>query len=121
MASPSTRDRVVRAILTGKRFGTPSATLLTLPHIPYSCLAHLIKGSVFVVYGLITFCRYVGAFARYGWAWNRPSSSSAVSAEFVESLVCFIYGITNTWMERFGHQDQPYSVKDVQHISIAVM
>ncbi|ORY89436.1 hypothetical protein BCR35DRAFT_300622 [Leucosporidium creatinivorum] len=87
------------------------------------CMAHLIKGSVFVIYGLITFCRYIGAFSRYGWAWNRqPATSKAWSAEMVESFVCFFYGITNTWMERFGkHAGDPYSVKDVQHISIAVM
>lgn len=86
-------------------------------------MAHLIKGSVFVIYGLITFCRYIGAFSRYGWAWNcQPATSKAWSAEMVESFVCFVYGVTNTWMERFGkHAGDPYSVKDVQHISIAVM
>ena len=44
------------------------------------------------------------------------------SAEFVESLVIFIYGITNTWMERFGaHPGDPYTTKQIQHIGIAVM
>ncbi|ORY89437.1 hypothetical protein BCR35DRAFT_350424 [Leucosporidium creatinivorum] len=86
------------------------------------CLTHIIKGSIFVIYGLINFCRYIGAFAEYGWAWNRrPAPSEAVSAEFVESLLCFLYGVTQTWMERFGHQGAPYSVKDLQHISIDVM
>jgi hypothetical protein len=57
-----------------------------------------------------------------GWAWNRAPSGQHVSAEFIESLVIFLYGITNTWMERFGaHPGDPYTTKQVQHISIAVM
>jgi Protein of unknown function (Ytp1) len=36
--------------------------------------------------------------------------------------VIFFYGITNTWMERFGaHPGDPYTNKQIQHISIAVM
>ncbi|KAK4053903.1 hypothetical protein OIO90_003740 [Microbotryomycetes sp. JL221] len=88
------------------------------------CMAHTIKGSVFVFYGLLTWGRYLGAFADLGWAWNkRPGGSRGVwTAEFVECFVCFFYGITNTWLERLGkHAGDPYSAKDVQHISIAVM
>lgn len=34
----------------------------------------------------------------------------------------FLYGATNTWMERFGaHPGDPFTTKQVQHISIAVM
>lgn len=44
------------------------------------------------------------------------------SGEFVESFVIFFYGITNTWLERLGAAPgEPYNVKTVQHISIAVM
>ncbi|KAJ9121488.1 hypothetical protein QFC22_002104 [Naganishia vaughanmartiniae] len=91
-----------------------------------SLLAHLIKGSIFFWYGLLTFARYLGAFAEYGWAWNaRPAHkrhSRLPSAEMLESFVIFFYGITNTWMERFGAQPgDPYTIKQVQHISIAVM
>lgn len=91
-----------------------------------SLLAHLIKGSIFFWYGLLTFARYLGAFAEYGWAWNaRPQHkrhSPLPSAEMIESFVIFFYGITNTWMERFGAQPgDPYTIKQVQHISIAVM
>jgi hypothetical protein len=40
----------------------------------------------------------------------------------VECAVIFVYGITNTWMERFGAAPgDPYTVKQVQHISIAIM
>ncbi|KAJ9095970.1 hypothetical protein QFC21_005332 [Naganishia friedmannii] len=91
-----------------------------------SLLAHLIKGSIFFWYGLLTFSRYLGAFAEYGWAWNaRPAhkrASRLPSAEMIESFVIFFYGVTNTWMERFGAQPgDPYTIKQVQHISIAVM
>ena len=57
-----------------------------------------------------------------GWAWNRAPSGRHVSAEFVESFVIFLYGVTNTWMERFGVKSgDPYTTKQIQHISIAVM
>ncbi|KAH7916314.1 hypothetical protein BJ138DRAFT_996237 [Hygrophoropsis aurantiaca] len=86
------------------------------------CLAHLIKGGIFWCYGLVTFARFLGSFSELGWAWNIAPAGEYVSAEFVESLVIFLYGITNTWMERFGTQPgDPYTTKQVQHISIAVM
>ncbi|TCD66945.1 hypothetical protein EIP91_000723 [Steccherinum ochraceum] len=86
------------------------------------CLAHLIKGSIFWAYGLVTFARFLGSFSEHGWAWNRAPSRSYPSAEFVESFVIFLYGITNTWMERFGAlPGDPFTTKQVQHISIAVM
>ncbi|CAL1701472.1 unnamed protein product [Somion occarium] len=86
------------------------------------CLAHLIKGAIFWCYGLVTFARFLGTFAELGWAWNRAPTRQYPSAEFVECLVIFLYGISNTWMERFGaHAGDPYTTKQVQHISIAVM
>ncbi|KAK0230696.1 cytoplasmic protein [Armillaria fumosa] len=86
------------------------------------CLAHLIKGGIFWCYGLLTFARFLGSYADLGWAWNRAPNKEYVSAEFVESLVIFIYGITNTWMERFGAKTgDPYTTKQIQHIGIAVM
>ena len=40
----------------------------------------------------------------------------------IECSVIFVYGITNTWLERLGsHSGDPYTVRQVQHISIAVM
>jgi hypothetical protein len=74
-------------------------------------------------YGVLTFARYLGAYADLGWAWNRrPGNVKGPSAEMVECAVIFTYGITNTWMERFGAAPgDPYTVKQVQHISIAVM
>ncbi len=74
-------------------------------------------------YGVLTFARYLGAYSDLGWAWNRrPGSGYAPSAEMVECAAIFTYGITNTWMERFGASPgSAYTVKQVQHISIAVM
>lgn len=75
-------------------------------------------------YGLVSFARFLGAFSELGWAWNRPASQKKnyVSAEFVESFVIFFYGITNTWMERWGAAPgSAYTTKQMQHISIAVM
>ncbi|KDQ16101.1 hypothetical protein BOTBODRAFT_31175 [Botryobasidium botryosum FD-172 SS1] len=90
------------------------------------CMAHLIKGSIFLLYGVLTFARYLGAFADLGWAWNRLPHTvrrrQPPSAEMVESSLIFLYGVTNTWMERFGAEPgSPYTTKQVQHISIAVM
>lgn len=74
-------------------------------------------------YGVHSFGRYLGAYADLGWAWNRrPDGRQGLSAEMVECGLIFVYGITNTWMERFGADPgSPYNVKQVQHISIAVM
>ncbi|KAG9005963.1 hypothetical protein FRB94_001091 [Tulasnella sp. JGI-2019a] len=141
------------------------------------CMAHLIKGSIFFLYGLGTFARYLGAWSDLGWAWNawvppvsqsysasvcprsifiskkrsrsapgeaspidfsrdispsghldsyrRPHQTTArrpPSAELVESSVILFYGATNTFMERFGAAPgSPYTAKQIQHISIAVM
>ncbi|KAJ6629132.1 hypothetical protein B0H10DRAFT_1940012 [Mycena sp. CBHHK59/15] len=86
------------------------------------CLAHLIKGGIFWSYGLISFARFLGWCSDRGWSWNRAPSSGYPTAEFVESSLIFFYGITNTWMERFGAKpDDPYTTKQIQHIGIAVM
>ncbi|KAI7894363.1 uncharacterized protein EV154DRAFT_498522 [Mucor mucedo] len=82
------------------------------------CIAHLIKGGIFFFYGIITFGRYLGAFANRGWAWNEGSSS--YSFEMIESCLIFVYGITNTWMEHFG-QDSAWTHKDLEHASLAFM
>ncbi|KAJ7699940.1 hypothetical protein B0H17DRAFT_1047790 [Mycena rosella] len=85
------------------------------------CLAHLIKGGIFWTYGLISFARFLGWCSELGWSWNRAPSPGYPTAEFVESSVIFFYGITNTWMERFGaNPGDPYTTKQLQHIGIAV-
>ncbi|KAG0746782.1 hypothetical protein G6F57_002183 [Rhizopus arrhizus] len=84
------------------------------------CIAHLIKGGIFFFYGMITFGRYLGAFAERGWAWNHVPNGSSFSFEMVESGLIFTYGITNTWMEHFG-QDPEWTHKDFEHASLAFM
>lgn len=40
----------------------------------------------------------------------------------IECGLIWLYGATNTWMERFGaHAGDPWSTKQIQHVSIAVM
>ncbi|KAJ7179854.1 cytoplasmic protein [Mycena crocata] len=86
------------------------------------CLAHIIKGGIFWSYGLISFARFLGWCSELGWSWNRAPSSGYPTAEFVESFLIFLYGITNTWMERFGaNPGDPFTTKQIQHIGIAVM
>ncbi|KAJ7276261.1 hypothetical protein B0H12DRAFT_11121 [Mycena haematopus] len=86
------------------------------------CLAHLIKGGIFWCYGLISFARFLGWCSELGWSWNRAPSSSYPTAEMVESATIFFYGVTNTWMERFGaNPGDPFTTKQIQHIGIAVM
>lgn len=74
-------------------------------------------------YGLLTWIRYLGAWSHCGWGWNqKPTRSGYVSPEMLECGLIFLYGVTNTWMERFGaRKDEPYTIKQIQHISIAVM
>ncbi|KAJ8481258.1 hypothetical protein ONZ45_g15361 [Pleurotus djamor] len=96
-----------------------NASLSTNRHF---LISDQLEGAIFWSYGLVTFARFLGSFSSLGWAWNRAPSGDPVSAEFVESLVIFTYGITNTWMERFGaNPGDPFTTKQIQHISIAVM
>ncbi|KAI9012512.1 hypothetical protein CLU79DRAFT_770273 [Phycomyces nitens] len=84
------------------------------------CIAHLIKGGIFFFYGIVTFGRYLGAFANRGWAWNRVDNGSKFSFEMIECCLIFTYGITNTWMEHFG-QNSAWTHKDLEHASLAFM
>lgn len=93
------------------------------------------QGGIFLWYGLITFARFLGAYADIGWAWNKrpsprdymrsggaPWRSNVPSAEWVECLVCLAYGASNAFMERFGAQPgDAWTVKQLQHVGIAVM
>ncbi|KAK9450828.1 uncharacterized protein V1518DRAFT_411815 [Limtongia smithiae] len=98
----------------------------------YGMLAHTIKGSVFMWFGILTFGRVIGAYANLGWAWNvRPPMSRAkmslgarffrCNIEMVESGLIFFYGCTNVFMEHLGNKDGKWSHKDLQHVSIAFM
>ena len=79
------------------------------------------EGGIFWCYGLLTFARFLGSFGDLGWAWNVTPSGNFYTAEFTESFIIFLYGATNTWMERFGaNPGDPFTTKQIQHISIAV-
>lgn len=92
-------------------------------------LAHWIKGSIFVWYGLLTLGRWMGAFQDYGWAWNvKPPhplvsrfASRMPSAEFVESFVIWLYGASNVWLEHLTAWGQAWTATDIEHLSITFM
>ncbi|KAI9723579.1 MAG: hypothetical protein M1812_000879 [Candelaria pacifica] len=87
------------------------------------------KGGIFFWYGLLTLGRWMGCFADLGWAWNiKPSKrivssrkASAPSAEFVESLVIFIYGSSNVFLEHLAGWGGAWTAQDLEHVSISVM
>ncbi|KAH9927164.1 uncharacterized protein BXZ73DRAFT_102753 [Epithele typhae] len=87
------------------------------------CLAHLIRRNLLVLWPHDV--RPLPRRLLRPWLGMEPRPApprQIPTAEFVESLVIFLYGITNTWMERFGaHPGDPYTTKQMQHISIAVM
>lgn len=89
-------------------------------------LAHFVKGGIFFWYGLLTLGRWMGSFSTLGWSWNiKPNTadwrSRAPSAEFVESFVIFLYGITNVFLEHLGAWGGAWSASDLEHVSITIM
>ena len=70
----------------------------------------------------------MGCFAEFGWAWNvKPSpnevgwKASIPSAECTESLVIFLYGITNVFLEHLANPGGEWSAQDLEHLSITIM
>ncbi|KAI7546776.1 hypothetical protein KC331_g5410 [Hortaea werneckii] len=110
-------------------------------------LAHMIKGGIFFWYGILTFGRWMGAFAAVGWAWNiRPSQShyqqhqhqqqkqqqgrrvgmvrwveKVPSAEFVESFVIWLYGASNVFLEHLSGWGGEWTPRDLEHVSITLL
>ena len=95
----------------------------------FSGLAHFIKGGIFFWYGLLTLGRVMGSFSDLGWSWNikppasivGPRRASSPSAEFVESLLIFIYGSTNVFLEHLGSTDSQWTAADLEHVSISII
>ncbi|KAF2201873.1 integral membrane protein [Delitschia confertaspora ATCC 74209] len=95
----------------------------------FNILAHYIKGSIFLGYGLLTLGRWMGAFADFGWAWNVKPPKEVVgrrraavpSAEFTESFVIFLYGCTNVFLEHLAAWGGAWTAQDLEHVSISVM
>jgi hypothetical protein len=88
-----------------------------------------VKGGIFFWYGLLTLARWMGAFAELGWAWNaKPSRSGSRSwqsclptAEFLESFVIWLYGITNMFLEHLAAWGGAWTAQDLEHVSISIM
>ena len=95
----------------------------------FSVLAHFIKGGIFFWYGLLTFGRWMGCFADFGWAWNIKPGKDIVgsrrawvpSAEFTESFVIWFYGASNVFLEHLSAWGKAWSPMDLEHISITIM
>ena len=98
-------------------------------HELLSGLAHFVKGGVFFWYGLLCLGRVMGSFSDLGWSWNvklpvsmvGPRKAATASAEFFESLLIFIYGAMNVFLEHLESTDGKWSVGDLEHAAISVM
>jgi len=95
----------------------------------FNGLAHFIKGGIFVWYGLLTLGRWMGCWADFGWAWNVKPPREVVgkwkawvpTGEFTESLVIFLYGASNVFLEHLGGWGGAWTAQDLEHVSIAIL
>ncbi|RAK98751.1 Ytp1 family protein [Aspergillus ibericus CBS 121593] len=95
----------------------------------FNGLAHFIKGGIFFWYGLLTLGRWMGCWSDLGWSWNVKPAAKIVgktkarvpSAEFVESLVIFLYGITNVFLEHLSGWGGAWTARDLEHVSISIL
>jgi hypothetical protein len=96
----------------------------------FNGLAHFIKGGIFFWYGLLTLGRWMGCFANLGWAWNaKPSLSrpagrfiaSLPSAEFTESFIISLYGLSNVFLEHLAAWGNAWTAQDLEHVSISII
>ncbi|KAI9717232.1 MAG: hypothetical protein M1828_007253 [Chrysothrix sp. TS-e1954] len=98
-------------------------------HHLLNVLAHFIKGGIFFWYGLLTFGRWLGCFADFGWAWNIKPGAEVVgrrrsrmpTAEFTESFVIWFYGASNVFLEHLTAWGGAWSPMDLEHVSITIM
>lgn len=71
----------------------------------------------------------MGCFAEFGWAWNLKPIKGEISswkniipsAEFTESFVIWLYGVTNVFLEHLAAWGDAWSAQDLEHISITIM
>ncbi|PVI01778.1 hypothetical protein DM02DRAFT_704141 [Periconia macrospinosa] len=95
----------------------------------FNGLAHSIKGGIFFWYGLLTFGRWLGCLADFGWAWNQRPGKAVVgsraarmpSMEFFESATMCFYGVTNVWLEHLSNTDGAWRPRDLEHVAIAFL
>lgn len=94
----------------------------------FNGLAHFIKGGIFFWYGLLTFGRWIGCFADFGWAWNIKPRADVVglsrawipSAEVAESFVIWLHGASNVFLELLAGSKE-WSAMDLEHVAIAIL
>ncbi|OJJ84567.1 Ytp1 family protein [Aspergillus glaucus CBS 516.65] len=95
----------------------------------FNGLAHFIKGGIFFWYGMLTLGRWMGCWSDLGWSWNVKPAAEIVgkakarvpSAEFVESLVIFLYGVTNVFLEHLSGWGGEWTARDLEHVSISIL
>ena len=95
----------------------------------FNVLAHYVKGGIFFVYGFLTLGRWMGAFCDFGWAWNVKPPAEVVgrrcarvpSAEFTESFVIWLYGVSNVFLEHLAAWGDAWTPQDLEHVSISVL
>ncbi|KAI3185021.1 hypothetical protein DTO027I6_9876 [Penicillium roqueforti] len=98
-------------------------------HEFFRWLAHLIKGSIFLCYGLFTLGRFIGCWANLGWAWNKkPSAHVCVnmksqfpSVEAVESFVIFGYSVIDTFLGSLAKRHDEWSATHLRHAPITML
>jgi hypothetical protein len=117
--------------------GAAVGSLLGQAHHVFNILAHLIKGGVFIIYGVFSLARYCGCLSKPGLAWNKAvvlknqmntrslwfklSPHGMITMEGYESFLVFFYGITNVFLEHLSAEPGVWEAKDLQHASIAFM
>ncbi|GKZ23296.1 hypothetical protein AbraIFM66951_011689 [Aspergillus brasiliensis] len=95
----------------------------------FNGLAHFIKGGIFFWYGILTLGRWMGCWSDLGWAWNVKPAAEIIgkakaripSAEFVESFVIFLYGVTNVFLEHLSGWGGEWTARDLEHVSISIL
>ena len=71
----------------------------------------------------------MGCWSDLGWSWNVKPAAEIVgkakarvpSAEFVESFVIFLYGVTNVFLEHLSGWGGEWTARDLEHVSISVL
>lgn len=71
----------------------------------------------------------MGCWSDFGWAWNVKPPREVVghwkaripTGEFTESLVIFLYGASNVFLEHLGGWGGAWTATDLEHVSIAFL
>lgn len=121
VAQKSTAVLIFAAVYAQILLGIATYCGLFQAHEIFNGLAHWIKASVFFLFGIWVFTRYLGVLRNKGHAWNFAESSRSISAETIECSLIFTYGVSNLFLERLGHSQDPLSHMDIQHICIAAI